>query len=109
MAQNLRQLGEALHYLVKEGDNIKSGDFVAVGDVVGVAITDGVVGELLGISVTGVYETTISAAIGEVIQGKRLYFDAETKEITTDASKIFVGYAWDNAEAGTSVPIKLKL
>jgi len=71
MAKNLVQDGKVLHYAVKPTDSIKSGDLVAVEDVVGVAITDGKAGELLAVSVEGVYDIPVPAASGTIIRGKR--------------------------------------
>ena len=109
MATNFRQEGKVLHYLVQAGDNIKSGDLVAVNDVVGVAITDGVEGELLAVSVEGVYEVEVPAAAGNISQGKAVYFDAGAKEITlTPGSNIQIGWAWEDGAPGEVVPVKLR-
>ena len=108
MATNFREAGEALHYAVQPGDKIKSGDLVNVEDVVGVAITDGVVGELLAVSVEGVYEAPVPAAAGSIAQGKAVYYDKTEKEITlTPTGNLFIGYAWEDGSAGGVVPIKL--
>lgn len=115
MAINFKQHGEALHYVVQASDNIKSGDLVAVGSVVGVAITDGVEGEPLAVSVTGVYDVPVPAAVGEITQGTPVYFDPASKEITLDAdngatppvANVLAGYAWDDGEPGDWVPIRL--
>lgn len=107
MATNFLQKGEALTYRVQEGDNIKSGDLVAVNDVVGVAITDGVVGELLAVSVQGVYNVPHPAAVGEINQGNSVYYDPDTKEITLDDEKLFIGWAWEDGIPDDIVPVKL--
>ena len=106
MATNFVQKGEALHYLVKAGDNIKSSDLVAVGQVVGIAITDGVEGELLAVSVEGVYSVPVPVAVGDIAQGAFIYYDSTTKEITTDDGDLLVGWAWEASAAGF-VPVKL--
>ena len=109
MATNFIQLGEVLHYVAQAGDDIKSGDLVAVNDVVGVAITDGIEGELLAVSVQGVYEVPVPAASGNIAQGKTVYYDATAKEITlTATSNLFIGWAWEDGAPGEVVPVKLR-
>jgi predicted RecA/RadA family phage recombinase len=109
MATNFRQVGEVLHYEVQASDNIKSGDLVAVNDVVGVAINDGVEGELLAVSVQGVYEVPVPAAAGTIAQGKEVYYDTTAKEITlTPTGNILIGWAWEAGDAGETVPVKLR-
>ena len=106
---NFRQVGEVLHYIPKTGEVIKSNDLVAVGDVVGVAITDGVVGELLAVSVTGVYDVPVPTAAGQITQGDTIYYDKTAKEITRTASgNIFAGFAWADADPGEDVPLRLR-
>ena len=105
---NFVQEGKVLHYVPKEGDNIKSGDLVAVENVVGVAVTDGKVGELLAVSVDGVYDVPVPVAAGRILQGKPVYYDKTAKEITLDAEdNVLVGYAWENGEPGGTVPVNL--
>jgi len=99
--------GEVLHYIPKAGDNIKSGDLVAVEDVVGVAVTDGIVGELLAVSVQGVYLVPVPAALGQIKQGQSVYFDSGAKEITLTDTDLFVGWAWEDGEPGEVVPVKI--
>ena len=107
MAANYKQDGKVLHYVVQSGDNIKSGDLVAVEDVVGVAMTDGEEGDLLAVSVEGVYGVPVPAAVGTVNQGVKVYYDPATKEITLDDGDVFFGYAWETGEPGGVVPVKL--
>lgn len=82
---------------------------VVVEDVVGVATTDGTKGELLAVSVEGVYEIPVPAEVGTVRQGVKVFYNKEEKEITLDETdNVFVGYAWADGEPGGVVPIKLK-
>ena len=106
MASNYKQSGEILHYVVQAGDNIKSNDLVAVEDVVGVATTDGIVGELLAVNVTGVYSVPLPSAVGTVRQGMKLYYDPATKEITRTDTDLFIGHAWED-DADGYVSVKL--
>jgi len=109
MAKNLVQDGKVLHYAVKPTDSIKSGDLVAVEDVVGVAITDGKAGELLAVSVEGVYDIPVPAASGTINQGKKVYFNPTAKEISINpADSKAVGYAWETGQPGGTVPVKIQ-
>ena len=106
--KNFVQHGDVLHYKVQPSDVIKSGDMVAVRKVVGIAVTDGVPGELLAVSVRGVYSVPLPAASGEIKQGDALYFNATAKEITlTAGTNPQAGFAWDDAVTGTFVSVKL--
>ena len=106
--KNFVQTGQVLHYTPAAGSNIKSGDLVAVGSVVGVAVTDGVVGKLLAVSVTGVYNIPVPSTVAAITQGQAVYFNTTSKEITLTASgNVLAGYAWDAATASGVVPIRL--
>lgn len=107
MAKNFKQHGEALHYVVQASDNIKSGDLFAVNDVVGVAITDGVVGEEVAIHVQGVWEVPLPAALGDVPQGRRLFFNPATREVSLTATHIPIGHAWNAGTAGGTIHVAL--
>lgn len=107
MAKNFVQEGKALHLLVEEGMDIKSGDLVAVNDVIGVAITDGVVGELLALHTEGVWNVNIPASVGDVEQGKAVYYDPSAMELSLDSTKKPLGFAWADGAAGDVVPVKL--
>ena len=104
---NYRQEGEVLQYIPQTGDNIKSGDLVAVENVVGVAVTDGTVGSPLALSVKGVYEVPVPAAVAAIPQGKPVYYNKTNKQITlTATNNILAGYAWEDSADGI-VPLKL--
>jgi len=107
MAANKVQEGQVLHYTVQAGDNIKSGDLVAVEDVVGVAITDGTVGSPVAVAVEGVYDVPLPASVGNVPQGKKVYYDVAAKEVSLDDEGVFLGYAWEDGVVGGVVPVKL--
>ena len=106
MATNFLQKGESLHYKVQPTDNIKSGDIVLVGDVCGIAITDGIPGELLGVGMTGVYEVPVPASVGSIAQGTMVYYSKTDKEISLDDEDILIGPAWEDGEPGDVVPVK---
>ena len=107
MAKNFIQKGKEIRYVVQEGDVIKSGDLVAVGSVVGVAITDGQVGYPLTVSVVGVYRVPLPAALGDVPQGTKLYFNATDKEVSLTNTHLPLGYAWENGIAGGTIDVSL--
>ena len=107
MANNFVQEGKVLHYIPQEGEEIKSGDLVAVNDVAGIAITDGVPGYKLAVSVDGVYAVPVPASVGNISQGRKVYYDTDAKEISLDDENLFIGWAWEDGAPGESVPIKL--
>ncbi|MDL2289953.1 DUF2190 family protein [Paludibacteraceae bacterium OttesenSCG-928-F17] len=110
--KNLIQDGKTIEYTVGETP-VKSGDCVVVGSIAGVAVTDGAPGETITLSVTGVYELPKGPVA--VKQGDKTYMGADgllTTETTTEEGEgeeagstdnIFVGCAWESAEAGESV------
>ena len=108
MATTFVQTGAALHYIVPAGRTIKSGDLVAVNDVVGVAQTDGKAGDLIAIATREVYRVPLPEIVGDVAQGKAVYFNPTTNEITLNpAGAIPAGHAWEAGVAGQTVNIRL--
>ena len=73
--------------------DIKVGDVVVMGDLIGVANVTAQTGELLGLSVSGVFQMT--AKSDDIIEvGNKLYWDDTAKELTLTAdSNTFVGVA----------------
>jgi predicted RecA/RadA family phage recombinase len=110
MAANFKREGKALHYLVPTGVAIKSGELVAVKDVVGVAITDGAEGELIALHSEGVFDIPVPALVGDIAQGKAIYYNATAKLIGLQIidGYFHIGWAWDDGLAGGVVPVKLR-
>jgi len=101
---NYVQEGVVLDHTVA-GSAISSGDIVALTDLVGVAVTDGAVGDVIGVQVCGVFE--LAKATGAVTIGQKLYYDSDNAELTTDSEGgspwgawVLAGYAAAAAESG---------
>lgn len=102
--KNYIQPGNVIDWTVT-GSDVSSGDLVAIGELVGVATTDGAVGDVIAVTINGVFELPkVTGAIGV---GAALYHD--TAEVTTTASgNEFVGYATVAALSGdATVPVLL--
>jgi len=107
--KNLVQDGKTIQYTVAAGSEVKSGDVVVVEDVAGVAITDGKEGELMTLSVEGVYN--LKKGSGPINQGKKVYVNVTDKVATivvTATGNTFIGYAWKTAKA-TDETVDVKL
>lgn len=111
MAQNYIEPGDVFEYTVPASTTIASGDGVIIGDTFGVALGKGVTGDVIAVSVCGVY--TLPKATGAISVGAKVYWDASAKKITaTDASGAnkLAGYAFaSELSAATTVRVKLFL
>lgn len=114
MAQNFRESGELLDYVVGTGETITSGQVVVKGGIVGVSLHDGVEGDKVVIKTDGVFE--LPKATGVVNLGDALHLN-EDGDLTTDeddggtpaTAYPLIGYAWRSAiSAATVVEVKLK-
>ena len=104
MATNFRQAGDVLHYTVPTSAVIKSGDVVVIGAVAGIAVTDGVPGRLLAVSMVGVY--TVPAGSATINQGAKVYWNTTAKEAVPTTGDVYLGVAWEDKVGGV-VPVKL--
>lgn len=77
--------------------DVTVGDVVVFGDIVGVANVSGLIGELIGLSIYGVWEMTAKTE-DVVTVGAKLYWDDTAKELTTTET--------DNTLAGLAVTAK---
>lgn len=104
--KNYVQNGDVL--AVTAGGTVNSGDVVLAGSVVGVAINGGVSGDVISVSVKGVYNLTKNTT-DVVARGAKLYWDAGNSRLTvTPSTHEFAGYAWAPAGNGdTKVDIRL--
>ena len=106
--KNFVQQGNALHYEVTE-PKVKSGEIVIVEDVAGIAVSGGETGDIIALSVEGVYR--LPKGTGAIKQGEKVYVNvtAGVKTIVTTATdNTFIGYAWDTAGAADeTVNVKL--
>lgn len=88
--KNYIQPGKALDLTL--GADVESGDIVVAGSLCGVAVTDGKSGDVIAVSVCGVFE--LPKATGSIAQGDKLYFDATAKKVTkTVTGNKFVGFS----------------
>ena len=78
---------------------VEVGDVVVLGDMVGVANVTGEEGEIISLSIEGVWE--MKAKTDDAIAiGDKLYWDDAEKELTvTDTDNAFVGLAITSKEA----------
>jgi predicted RecA/RadA family phage recombinase len=107
MAQNFIESGELLDYTVGSGETITAGQIVAKGDIIGVALGDGVEGDVVVIKTTGVFE--LPKATGGITLGAKVYWVAADSNVTTTASgNTLIGAAWTAQASGdTTVQVRL--
>lgn len=99
-----RRNGDKLHYTATAA--VAPGDVIKVGGIVGVAEAGGAAGELIALTVKGVFEL---ATDGKAItQGALVYLDANGKATAT-AGDILLGTAWDAAAAGDGATVYVAL
>lgn len=105
--QNFIQKGDVLEYVVPAG-GVKSGDVVVAGTLVGVAVKDGVEGEVVAVNLTGVFE--LPKATGAITQGAEVYWSTANKNITTTAAdNVKIGNAFvAAASADATVRVRLR-
>ena len=101
-----RRNGKRLDYvctdLVAPGDVIK-----LAGGLVGVAEAGGAQGDLIALTMEGVFEFATDAAA--ITQGAPVYLKADGKVSATKATNTFIGVAWSAgaATAGATVLVKI--
>jgi predicted RecA/RadA family phage recombinase len=104
--KNLIQKGKVIDYTIPAETTIVSGSLVEIGAVVGVAISGGVAGEQIAVSLSGVYE--VEKVSGVVSQGQKLYSNGSGKATTTVSTNKFLGWAFA-AEISGAATVKVKL
>jgi predicted RecA/RadA family phage recombinase len=106
--KNLVQDGKTIQYVVA-GKAVQSGGIVILEDVVGIAVTGGDIGDLITLSIEGVY--SLPKGSGAIAKGKKVYVNVTegvATVVTTATSNTFIGYAWEAASAGDGkVDVKL--
>lgn len=102
-----QQQGDIIDHTVT-GSAVKAGAIVVAGDLVGQIVTDGAVGDVVGLRVEGVIHAP-KLTTDVVVVGAKLYWDAGNSRLTTTASTHkTAGYAVEAAGDGVaSVSIKL--
>lgn len=93
-----RRNGNKMDYLCT--DAVAAGDIVKMpGGIVGVAEAGGEAGDLIALSVRGVFEVNSTGAIA---QGALVYLTADGKATATKGSNTLLGTAWATTAAGGS-------
>ena len=74
---------------------VTAGDVIVIGEVVAVALTDGAIGDKLGLAIEGVFKLPKATTSGSAITaGAKLYWDDSSDILTTTAgSNKLIGYA----------------
>jgi len=95
--KNFVQSGDTID--VTLGGTFASGAGILVGTLVGVCASSGVSGDVVPVSLKGVY--TLPKASGAISVGAKVYWDNSAKNITTTTSgNTFAGYAVAAAQSG---------
>lgn len=89
--------------------NIVSGVALLIGTLLGVAVTSGVIGDVVVFETEGVYD--LPKAAGAITQGALVYWDDAAKNITTTSSgNTLIGKCWVAAGGGdATVSVKLNV
>lgn len=106
MATNFHSEGVTLS--IPAPATLSSGDVVVAGNLIGIAATDAASGDLVAVTVEGVFTLPVASAL-DVSLGDPLYWDAADGELNDDdQNNPLVGYAVAAAGVGvTTVPTKL--
>lgn len=98
--KNFIQKGDVIN--VTLGATVASGAVVKAGSVIGIAQTSGVSGDVIAVSVEGVFNVP-KLSTDNMTQGSPLYWDAANSRMTlTSAGHTLAGYAWETAGASTT-------
>jgi predicted RecA/RadA family phage recombinase len=89
--------------------NIASGAALLIGTLLGIAVTSGVIGDVVVFNTEGVYD--LPKAAGAITLGAAVYWDDTAKNITTTASgNTLIGKCWAAAAGGdATVAVKLSV
>lgn len=109
MAQNYICEGDVFDYTVPSSTTITSGQLVIMGGVAGVALSGGTEDDVIPVRTEGVFTVSKKTTSGNAFTvGARVYLDTATGTVTTDATKTFVGYAYNAAiQTATTVEVLL--
>lgn len=105
MAKNKIACGDVLDYTA--GGTITSGQPVLMGDLLGVALKDGVSGDVIPVAVEGVFEVKITSGQTPAI-GTKVYWDGTDAITTTVGSNKVAGYVAETVASGATT-VKLRL
>lgn len=109
MAQNYINSGDTFEYTIPSATTIVSGDVVVMGGVVGIALGGGTETEEIRVRTQGVFTVSKLTTSGNSFAiGARVYYDTTAKKATSDATKTFIGYAYEaEIQAATTVDVLL--
>ena len=87
--------------------DVAEGDVIVVGSICGVAEAAGITGQLIALTVGGVFSFETDAAA--IDQGARVYLKDDGTVTATQGSNTYLGVAWSAAPAasGTTVDVKI--
>lgn len=100
-----RQLGDKLHYTCTA--DVTEGDVVVVGSICGVAEAAGITGQLIALTVGGVFSFETDAAA--IDQGARVYLKDDGTVTATQGSNTYLGIAWSPAPATAGATVDVKI
>lgn len=107
MAQNFKQDGLVVYYVVPAETTIAAGDVVVINSMVGVALTSGTAGNAISVQLEGVFELEKTNPL-VINQGDEVFFNTTTKKVTKTATDVPLGVAFAGAiSAATKVEVKL--
>lgn len=101
-----RRKGDKLDY--KCTADVAEGDVIVVGSICGVAEAAGITGQLIALTVGGVFSfETDAAAI--IDQGARVYLKDDGTVTATQGSNTYLGIAWSPAPATAGATVDVKI
>lgn len=104
--RNYIQKGDSIEFVATAA--IASGAIVEVGALAGVSCGAYAIGDVVVVSLCGVYNVPKGA--GAITQGAKVYSDAAGNATATVGTNVFLGYAWESVLTGaTSINVRLIL
>lgn len=107
MADNFKESGELLDFVVPTGEATVSGEIAIIGNMIGVALGTAAEDETVVVKTTGVFELAKTTSL-TINQGDTLHWNTSTKKVTKTVTHVRIGVAWEGAaSAATTVKVKL--
>lgn len=100
-----RRKGDKLDY--KCTADVAEGDVIVVGSICGVAEAAGITGQLIALTVGGVFLFEADAAA--IDQGARVYLKDDGTVTATQGSNTYLGVAWSAAPAASGATVDVKI
>jgi predicted RecA/RadA family phage recombinase len=112
MSTNYKQAGEVIEYTAS--GTISSGDVVVVGTQIGIALDDAVSGDVISVSMEGVFAVPkVDAAV--IALGEEVFYDASAAKFDDNAATPATGdvsnccVAWEAKGATTDETLMVKI